>query len=105
MRLLTSSGKQKKPRTLIIRRVKGESMLPKLKPEQIILASSRIRLRTNQVVVVRREGLEVVKRLSKMAGSRVYITGDNAPKSTDSREFGWISKDDVLATVIWPRMT
>lgn len=105
MRLPTSSGKQKRPKALIIRRVNGDSMLPALKPGRLILASSLIGLKTNRVVIVRRGNIEIVKRLKEMSGAKAYITGDNALESTDSRDFGWISKSDILATVIWPRKT
>lgn len=33
----------------------------------------------------------------------VYVVGDNAQASTDSRSFGWLQPDEVIAKVIWPR--
>lgn len=103
MKLPTSSGRLKRPKTLIVRRVKGDSMLPSLRPEQIVIASGLIKLRPSSVVIVRRGKLEIVKRLSKISKNKVFIMGDHSARSTDSREFGWISRDDVLATVIWPK--
>ncbi len=77
-------------------------MRPTLVPGQLVFAIKWLKPRPGKLVVVEVKGCQIVKRLSKTKGSKVYILGDNEPFSTDSRRFGWISKNDLLATVIWP---
>ena len=98
---MKSSGLQKKPKLLIARRVSGNSMLPVLSPGHIVLASSLFRPKLGRLVIVRHDGREKIKRLSKIDGTRMYILGDNPGESTDSRQFGWIDNDSIIATVIW----
>ena len=89
---------------MIIRRVVGESMLPTLKSGQLVIGSTRLnKIRTNQLVIVKYNGKEIIKRLKKITKDRVYVIGDNANSSNDSRKFGWLAKSDLLATVIWPK--
>jgi type IV secretory pathway protease TraF len=80
-------------------------MLPSLKPEAIVLASGWfLRPAPDQVVVVAHDGLEKVKRIQKVQGERIFVVGDNANKSIDSRSFGWLPIQAVVARVIWPRL-
>jgi len=51
---------------------------------------------------VHHNGLEKIKRIEKLKDNRLYILGDNPTASTDSRHFGWLRAEDVLAVVIWP---
>jgi len=78
-------------------------MLPVLKDGQLVLAFKKTKLRPGSIVIVKRKDKEIIKRLNKIRGNKLYILGDNLVRSTDSREFGWITKEDVLATVIWPK--
>lgn len=88
---------------IYLRRVSGDSMQPKLKNGQIILAVSFKRPKTGNVVIFRHNGLEKIKRLVKIRQDEVYILGDNPQLSTDSRTFGWLPISAVKAKVIWPR--
>ncbi len=67
------------------------------------MAVGWLRPRVNDVVFVAQGGLEKIKRIAKHDGNRIYIVGDNPSSSTDSRDFGWIEKDAVIAKVIWSR--
>ena len=71
-------------------------------PGQLVVGICWLKPRPGRLVIVEVEGRQIVKRLSKTNGSKVYILGDNESFSTDSRRFGWISKNDLLASVIWP---
>jgi phage repressor protein C with HTH and peptisase S24 domain len=79
-------------------------MEPTLKAGQIVLASSLLRCRTGDVVVLAHNGLEKIKRIEKLENTRVFIVGDNPAASTDSRSFGWIPQSAVIARVIWPKL-
>jgi nickel-type superoxide dismutase maturation protease len=86
---------------IIIRRVSGDSMLPAWPPGKIIIARRRLgRLRPGQVIIIRHNGLEKLKRITAVSGDKLFVTGDNASASSDSRQFGWVTKELVLARTI-----
>jgi len=88
----------------ILRKVHGKSMLPALRPGQIIVASLwRRRINTGDIVLFRHRGLEKIKRVQAIKQGMVYLLGDNGEHSTDSRQFGWLPIDAVKAKVIKPR--
>jgi nickel-type superoxide dismutase maturation protease len=92
----------KKP--LIIRRVTGHSMLPVLPPHTLVIATSLLKLtKKNTVVIICHDNKEKIKRLQDVHDGQVYVVGDNALASTDSRQFGWIPIETVIARVVWPR--
>lgn len=86
----------------VIRRVTGESMLPSLHPGRIVVGIRPGMIRQGDIVIVSHEGLEKIKRVQQINGLKVYIVGDNPDASTDSRHFGWIRRDQVVARVVWP---
>jgi type IV secretory pathway protease TraF len=49
------------------------------------------------------DGREKIKRLEMHRAGRIYVVGDNPPMSTDSRDFGWLPTDAIIAKLIWPR--
>lgn len=79
-------------------------MLPTLNPGQVIVAFKRRQYREGQVVIIRHDGLEKVKRIHAMQGGSIDVRGDNPSSSTDSRSFGFVSQDNVLGVVVWPRV-
>ena len=99
--------------------VEGGSMAPTLAPGDQALAVPVHRPRVGDVVVVEhpgRPGYEMVKRLMVGPGERVgdrtlasdewWIEGDFASASTDSRQFGPVSRDRLKAKVVliyWPK--
>lgn len=91
---------------LLVRRVVGRSMVPTLRPGQIVIASKLIpRLRTGCVVIIQHNGLEKIKRVVKVRDDQFFVQGDNFVDSTDSRHFGWLPKNYAIARVVWPRIT
>jgi signal peptidase I len=105
--------------------VRGESMLPTLRPGQRIAVGPPARpLRRGAVVVVRhpeQDGLEVVKRVAGLPGERVrlgpsrpelllgpdqyLVLGDHQEASTDGRAFGPVGWDRIVGVVrfaYWP---
>jgi nickel-type superoxide dismutase maturation protease len=86
-----------------VRRVAGESMVPTLTPGRIVLVRSFRTLRVGEVVIVRHDGLEKIKRITMLEDGLVFVTGDNPEQSTDSRSFGWLPEELVVGKLLWPR--
>jgi type IV secretory pathway protease TraF len=105
MRLRRYSGKLKKLKPpLLLRHIVGKSMLPSFKDGGILVANRWFMgLKPRDVVVIRHDGLEKVKRVHKVREGELYVLGDNSEQSTDSRDFGWLPLEVVAAKVIWPR--
>jgi len=105
MRSLKSFGKPKKRKTLLFRQVVGSSMSPTLRAGQIVIATGRFGyVHPGDVVIIDHGGREKIKRVSKVDPNKgIYVLGDNPAESTDSRSFGWIDHEDIIAKVIRPR--
>lgn len=57
-----------------------------------------------KAVMFRHAGMDKVKRIADVSADQVFVLGDNLEESTDSRHFGWIGKESVIGSVIWPRI-
>lgn len=92
-------------RMILLRRVVGKSMMPKLDPGQLIIATSIFRrLKPGQVVILRKNNRELVKRIERIEEGKLFVVGDNLGASTDSRQFGWLDTRHVIALVIRPNV-
>jgi signal peptidase I len=93
--------------------IEGVSMAPTLVPGDWALVVTPDRFHRDDVVVVehpQRPGYEIVKRLVGVPGSTVggrelgedeyWVEGDFAHRSTDSREFGPVSRANLKAKVV-----
>jgi len=79
-------------------------MLPVLPPGTLVIGvRSYGKLKPGQVVIITHEAKEKIKRVQQIKGNTIFVIGDHATASTDSRHFGWLSKDTILAKIIWPR--
>jgi len=79
-------------------------MRPSLPPGRVLVAHAPVKkLRIGDVVVLRHNGRELLKRIHELDGERVYVLGDNPGFSTDSRDFGWLPVQSVVGRVVWPR--
>ena len=79
-------------------------MLPTLKPGQDVLVLCWFyEPKVGDIVVIRKHGKEMVKRISKLLDRKemIFVTGDNEKESTDSRQFGPIRKDQIIGKVIY----
>jgi phage repressor protein C with HTH and peptisase S24 domain len=79
-------------------------MAPTLRAGQVIVGQQTRKLRPGDVVIVLHNGLEKVKRIAKQQSDFVYLLGDNAAISTDSRDFGWVPTETIIAKVVWPKL-
>lgn len=76
-------------------------MVPDISPGQVIVAVRPYRkLRVGDVVVLRHDNTEKIKRIAAIDAYGIHVRGDNAAFSTDSRHFGPIQRQDILALVI-----
>jgi signal peptidase I len=98
--------------------IEGPSMAPTLLPGDWALIVTPRRYRRNDVVVVEhpgRPGYEMVKRVMGTPGDRIgerilgvdeyWVEGDFAQASTDSRQFGPVTREELKAKVLliyWP---
>jgi nickel-type superoxide dismutase maturation protease len=89
--------------------VAGRSMLPTLRPGDVVVVRWRARVSAGDVVVVRRPdrpGLNVVKRAARREAGGWWVLGDNPAESDDSRVFGVVPDAAVVARVLarpWPQ--
>jgi len=83
-------------------------MAPRLPSGALVVArpiDSRTLLRVGDVVVARRPDrpeLEIIKRITAIdAGGAMFLAGDNLAASTDSRQFGAVTREHIRARVRW----
>lgn len=77
-------------------------MLPTLKPGQDVLVWCWfLNLKKGDIVAFKKQGKDMIKRIQKIRSREYFLVGDNKKQSTDSRNFGWIDKKDVIGKVIW----
>ena len=100
-------------------RISGRSMEPTLKSGQraLFLATSPSkRLLGNKwlgnkwlgkIVLISRvnsfgaRDFYQVKRVTEIKDGKFFVTGDNSSESTDSREFGWLSAEEIVGKYLF----
>lgn len=87
--------------------VRGRSMAPTLVPGDRLIVV-RGRPRPGRIVLAsdpRDPRRELVKRVARVGGGDVWLSGDNPSRSTDARTFGSVSADAIRWTAVaryWP---
>ena len=77
-------------------------MLPTLKMGQDVLVWCWFsNPKVGDIVVVKKNGKEMIKRIQKVHDREYFVKGDNKLESTDSRNFGLIDKTQIIGKVIW----
>jgi signal peptidase I len=88
----------------MIYKVTGPSMEPLFYSKQFVLGSSLPYLfstpKIGDVILFKRDNTTMIKRIAKI-GKGYFVLGDNKQQSTDSRSFGEIAKENIMAKVIW----
>lgn len=77
-------------------------MQPTLKAGRLVIGLAYLKPKPGKLIIARFKGRDIIKRLAAVKGDQIYIVGDNQAESSDSRNFGWLNKNSLLATVIWP---
>ena len=80
--------------------VRGLSMAPNLGYGDELLIRYTENVAVGDVIVFRREGQKDVKRIESITDEGIYVLGDNAMASLDSRTYGRISPDRVIGKAI-----
>ena len=80
-------------------------MAPTLTEGQVVVGRQTRDLHDGDVVIVSHNGIEKIKRIEKHEGDLIYLLGDNAPESTDSRTLGWLPAKVIIAKVVWPDLS
>jgi phage repressor protein C with HTH and peptisase S24 domain len=89
---------------LALRKVEGHSMEPRLLDGRVVLVNRWFTpIKVGDIVVVRHDGKEKIKRITQLNGEQVFISGDNRLQSTDSKDFGWLNRNVVIAKLLWPK--
>lgn len=60
--------------------------------------------RPGQTVLVEREsqpGVFLIKRVVRLEANKYWVEGDNKEESTDSRHWGAITQEEIVATVVF----
>jgi nickel-type superoxide dismutase maturation protease len=86
-------------RWLGVYRVVGSSMEPTYRAGDVLIGSSWRRLKLGRVIVAHTDK-PLIKRLTKIEDNKLWLEGDNSQQSTDSRSFGWISRNQLDAVII-----
>jgi SOS-response transcriptional repressor LexA len=79
-------------------------MAPTLQAGQLVVGRQTRELQAGDVVIVSHNGIEKIKRIERQQGDLIYLLGDNAGASTDSRDFGWLPAKTIIAKVVWPKL-
>ncbi len=80
-------------------------MFPTLKEGQDIISFNWAYLgqkpKKGDIVIIKQNGKEMVKRVQKVDGRHIFVVGDNKTGSTDSRHFGPIKQSQIIGKVIY----
>lgn len=72
-----------------------------LNPGDLVIIFQTKNIKKNDVVVFERDGDFYIKRLTKIENSKYFLEGDNKKESVDSKEFGWIDKENIVGKVVY----
>ncbi|MBI2443117.1 MAG: S26 family signal peptidase [Candidatus Levybacteria bacterium] len=67
------------------------------------LAYKLLTPKKGHIVVFRhpRKGIPLIKRVKKIQGTLCFLEGDNLSESKDSRDFGWVKKENIFGKVFY----
>lgn len=79
-------------------------MLPSFNDGDVLLLfkGRRKGLKRGDIVMFRHQGIEKIKRIVSIRNELLWLEGDNKAASTDSRDFGSVPIEQVIAKVVAP---
>ena len=83
--------------------VSGSSMYPTLKEGDVLLVDKRAELEEDQIVILKdpqNSKKVLVKRIIVLDSEYAWVEGDNNGNSRDSRDFGEVSRTNIIGKVI-----
>ena len=86
-----------------IYRIAQRSMEPAIREgSYAIVLSGMRRIKDGDIIVLKHpeNGMSIVKRVKKIRGKALYVVGDNADESEDSRKFGPVPMESVEGRVV-----
>ena len=81
--------------------VRGLSMVPNLGFGDELLIRYGAKIAVGDVVVFRRAGQNDIKRVESISDEGIFVVGDNAMASLDSRNYGLIRHNQVLGKALF----
>lgn len=85
--------------------VYGDSMFPALRSGQDVLSLNWSYLgkkpEVGDIVVIKVDGKEMVKRVQNVHDREVFVQGDNQENSIDSRHFGSVDISQIVGKVVY----
>lgn len=85
--------------------VRGNSMAPTFVPGETVLVSAIPyiirRPRVGDIVVAQIKEKMILKRIKRVSENTVFLVGDNANESTDSKKLGEIYNKDIIGKVVY----
>lgn len=84
--------------------IQEESMLPLLKPGNMVLVNKWSTKKINDLVVLKNpeeKEMLLVKRIKKIEKGKYFVIGDNLKKSRDSRHFGLVKNGKIVGKVFY----
>jgi len=81
--------------------VEGLSMVPTYAPGERVIVKYGASFEVGDVVLVDFKDRIDIKRVKQISGDQVFIEGDNTAVSVDSRQYGAVKNNRVIAKVIY----
>lgn len=79
-------------------------MEPDFKEGEIVLASKIYYIlnkpKIGETIAIKKDGKFIVKYIDKIKNENYFVLGKNVKFSKDSRQFGWISKKEIIGKII-----
>ena len=82
--------------------VEGLSIIPTHAPGERVLVRYGSAFQVGDIVLVDRGERIDIKRVTRIEDGHIFVEGDNAEVSTDSRHYGAVPRDAVIAKVVRP---
>jgi phage repressor protein C with HTH and peptisase S24 domain len=79
----------------------GLSMVPTYAPGERVIVKYGASYEVGDVVLVDFKDRIDIKRVKQISGDQVFIEGDNTAVSVDSRQYGAVKNNRVIAKVIY----